>query len=171
MFERPEPTEYADYYGLYIGRVPEGDIRDLLASEIETTLELLRDIPARLETHRYAEEKWSVREVVGHMLDVERVFAFRALSFARRDTEPLPGMEQDGWALASNAHQRPLPELADELEAARRSHVAMFRGFDDEAALRAGVASGFRFTVRSIAYVLVGHEIHHRSVLAERYLD
>lgn len=170
MFERPQSSEYADYYGLYIGQVPEGDIRELMASEIESTLEMLRGVPAERETHRYAEGKWSVREVVGHMIDVERVFAYRALAFARRDPAPLPSMEQDGWALASNAHQRPLSELADELELTRRGHVVMFRGFDDEVALETGVASGFRFTVRSLAYCLVGHEIHHRKLLAERYL-
>lgn len=170
MFERPERSEYADYYGLYIGRVPEGDVRELMASEIESTLELLRGVPAERETYRYAEGKWSVREVVGHMIDVERVFAYRALAFARQDPAPIPGMEQDRWALASNAGRRPLGELADELELTRRAHVALFRSFDDEMALATGVASGFRFSVRSLAYCLVGHDIHHREVLAERYL-
>lgn len=171
MFERPETSEYADYYGLYIGQVPEGDIRELMASEIETTLELLRGVPGERETYRYADGKWSVREVVGHMIDVERVFAYRALSIARRDPAPLPGMEQEGWARASNADRRPLADLAEELEVTRRAHVALFRSFDDETALATGVASGFGFTVRSLAYCLVGHDIHHRKVLADRYLE
>lgn len=171
MFDRPEPSEYADYYGLYVDRVGEGDIRDLMEREMRTTLELLAAVPEEREVYRYAEGKWSVREVVGHIIDVERVFAFRALCFARHAPEPLPGMEQDDWALASNANHRPLAELARELETARRSHVAMFRGFDDSVALDTGVASGVHFSVRGLAYCMVGHEMHHREILADRYLE
>lgn len=171
MFERPQSSEYDEYYGRYIDQVPQGDVRRLLETEIESTLELLGRVPAERETYRYAEGKWSLRDVVGHMIDTERVFAFRGLWIARGAPEALPGMEQDDWAELSNAHRRPLAELADDLAAARRGHVAMFDSFDDAAATRTGVASGCRFSLRAIAYILVGHEIHHRKVLRERYLE
>lgn len=170
MQHRPEPTEYEPYYGLYIDQVPEGNVVELLESELEAMLGLLRAIPADREPFRYAEGKWSIREVVGHLIDTERTFGHRALVFARRDPARLPGIDQDEWANASNAYGRPLGELLDEFEHVRRGHVAMFGGFDESAGSRSGIASGCSFTVRSLAYILVGHEIHHRKVLRERYL-
>jgi uncharacterized damage-inducible protein DinB len=170
MLSRPTTDEYAEYYETYTRRVPEGDILELMDSELEATLAVLASVPAERETYRYEPGKWSIREAVGHMIDTERTFAFRALWFARDVGLPLPGMEQDEWAAVSNAHERPLAELAAEFAAARRSHRAMFAGFDAEAPTRSGIASGVSFTVQSIAWILVGHEIHHRTILEERYL-
>jgi uncharacterized damage-inducible protein DinB len=170
MLSRPTTDEYAEYYETYTKRVPEGAILELMDSELEATLALLASVPADRETYRYEPGKWSIREAVGHMIDTERTFAYRALWFARDVGLPLPGMEQDEWAAVSNAHERPLADLAAEFAAARRSHRAMFASFDDEAATRSGVASGVSFTVQAIAWILVGHEIHHRAILQERYL-
>ncbi len=170
MLRRPEADEYDGYYALYVRQVPAGDVLETLSRQIELTGETIARVPPELETFRYQSGKWSVREVVGHMADVERTFAYRALWFARADPSPLPGLEQDDWGAASNASERPLAELYAELALARMSHVAMFRGFDDAAWLRRGVASGFEFTVRSLPYLMAGHEIHHRRVLEERYL-
>jgi uncharacterized damage-inducible protein DinB len=170
MLSRPASDEYAEYYGTYTNRVPEGEILELMDSELEATLELLASVPADRETYRYQPGKWSIREAVGHLVDTERTFAFRALWFSRDVGLPLPGMEQDEWAAVSNAHERPLAELAAEFATARRSHRAMFASFDDEAATRSGIASGVSFTVRSIPWIMVGHEIHHRAILQERYL-
>ena len=170
MLPRPASDEFDDYYGLYIGQVPEGDVFETLATEIEATGELVARIPPELETHRYEAGKWSVREVLGHMLDTERVFADRALWFARGSGESLPGMDQDRWAEASNAGERPLGELFAELAMTRMSNLAMFRSFDLETWSRRGTASGCEFTVRAIPFILAGHEIHHRRVLEERYL-
>jgi hypothetical protein len=169
MFDRPEPDEYAPYYANYIGKVPEGDIRDLLRSELPATIGPLRRLPAERETHAYAEGKWSIREVVGHLIDAERVFAYRALTFARGDVGPLPSMEEKDWAAISNAGARPLRGLLDELEALRASHVALFAGLAAGAAMRRGAASDAEFPVRALAYILVGHEIHTRGVLRDRY--
>ena len=168
--ERPAPSEYAEYYGLYVGQVPDGDVLEILERGVGETRELLDGIPPEWETHRYEPGKWSVREVVGHVLDAERVFAYRALSFARADPAPLPSMDENAWAVSSGAGRRPLASLLGELEHLRRSHVAMFAGFGDEVWDRRGVASGFELTVRAMPYILAGHEIHHRRVLAERYL-
>jgi len=168
--ERPGPSEHEAYYSTYIDQVPEGDVLQLLGTQIETTLELLASVSPELETHRYAPDKWTVREVVGHVIDAERVFAHRAFSFARADASPIPGMDQDEYAAASNAAVRPLAELASELEAVRSSTLALFRGFPDEAWTRSGVASGFSFSVRCLPFIIAGHEIHHRRGLVENYL-
>lgn len=171
MLQRPAPDEYDDYYGLYIRQVPaEGEILETLGRQIELTGEIVGRVPAELETHRYAPNKWSVREVLGHMLDTERVFAHRALWFARASPEPLPGMDQDPWARVSNAGERQLADLFGEFALTRMANLAMFRSFDDRSWLRRGVASGCLFTVRSMPFILAGHEIHHRRVLEERYL-
>ena len=170
MLERPAESEYDPYYDLYIGQVPEGNVIACMGSELAAMLELLRATPTERETYRYAEGKWSIREVVGHLIDSERLFGYRALTFARGDAGPLPGMDQLQWAEESNANGRPLGELLPAFEHLRRGHIAMFGTFDQATGTKAGVASGCSFTVRSLAYIIVGHEIHHRRVLEERYL-
>lgn len=170
VFARPSPGEHDEYYGFYIGQVPDGEVLETLERQVEETVALLRGIPAARETHRYAAGKWSIREVVGHLIDAERVFGLRALHFARSDPAPLPSLEQDDWARASNAHDRSLADLVDEFLAVRRGHVLLFRGMNADAALRRGVASGREFTVRSIPWILAGHERHHAKLLRERYL-
>lgn len=168
--ERPSPSEHEAYYSIYIDQVPEGDVLEILSTQIETTVDLLASVSPELEEHRYAPDKWSVRQVVGHVIDVERVFAHRALTFARCDAAPLPGMEQDEYAAASNAAVRPLAELAAELAVVRQSTLTLFRGLPDDAWTRTGMASGFSFTVRCFPFIIAGHEIHHRKGLMENYL-
>jgi len=166
---RPAPDEYAPFYESYIGKVPaDVDVLELLASDHARSEALLRQ--AGDETFRYAEGKWSVREVVGHLIDTERVFSFRAAHVARGDGAPLPGMDQEIWASASNAHDRPLAELLAEWSAVRRSTLALFRGLPQEAWDRRGLASGAEVTVRALAAIILGHERHHRQILCQRYL-
>lgn len=165
------PSEYAPFYQTYVGRVPEGDILEILSGQMADTLGLFRSVPSELEEYRYGPGKWSVREVVGHLIDTERIFGFRALAFARGDATPLPGMEQDEYAAGSNAASRPLSELAAEFAAVRIATVALFRGFSDDAWGRVGIASGCSFSVRSLAFIIAGHEIHHRAGLEENYLS
>ena len=167
----PEPSEYGDFYHGYVRQVPDGDVLEILEKGARHTYFLLAGISEDWHDYRYQPGKWSLREVVGHMIDVERVFAYRALSFARRDPAPLPSMEQDDWAAASNAHRRPLLALLDDFRAARDSSLAMLRGLGDGAWDRRGVASGCELSVRACAYILAGHEIHHRKVLEERYVQ
>lgn len=171
MIPRPNPSEYFEYYDRYIRRVPERDVLSVLADGLEETLALLDDVPVELEECRYALGKWSLREVIGHIIDTERVFAYRAFHFARRDPAPLPSMEQDEYAEASNAGRRPLGDLAEEFEAVRRSSILLFGSFDDTMLGLRGIASGREFSVRCIPYIVAGHEIHHRSVIIERYLQ
>ncbi len=168
--QRPDPTEYGEYYGLYIDQVPEGDVIEILEQGVARTFDLLGGIPEAWETYRYQPDKWSLREVMGHVVDVERLFSYRALSIARGDPADLPSMDQDQWAAASNAGDRPLALLLIDFSCARMSSRSMFRSFADDAWDRRGVASGFEFSVRSFPYILAGHEIHHRRVLEELYL-
>lgn len=166
---RPDRSEHADYYRLYIDLVPDGDILMTLREQLGDTLRLLQSVPAERETYRYAEGKWSIRGVVGHLIDAERVFAFRALAMAREDDIDLPGMEQDGWAANSEADRRALGELSEEWAALRRANVHMFASMDEETGRRTGRASGFDFSVRTFPWIIAGHELWHRQLLERDY--
>jgi hypothetical protein len=167
--DRPGADEYAPYYGGYLERVPGGDVLATLESQIGGTLALLRSVPAAREGWRYAPDKWSIREAVGHVIDVERLFSFRALWFARSAEGALPGMEQDDWVRASNAGARELADLLAEWETLRASTLRLFRSLAPDALGRRGVASGVEFTVRAVPWIVAGHELHHRLILVERY--
>ncbi len=167
---RPDATEYEEYYGLYVNQVPEGDVLEILGAGVGLTAQALDGIAPELETHRYQPGKWSLREVLGHAVDVERVFSYRALSFARADPSPLPSMDQDQWVADSNAGERTVASLLEDLGHARASSLAILGSLPGEAWGRRGIASGFDFTVRACAWILAGHEIHHRKVLVEKYL-
>lgn len=170
-FRRPGDTEFAPYYAGYVGLVPDGDFLKNLEQQGKDTQKLLRGVSEEKSKYRYAEGKWSVREMVGHIADAERVFTYRALTFARGDTAPLPGFDENTWAKVSTAHSRTLASLLDELQAVRASSLALFGSFTDEEIARGGVASKNPVTVRAIAYIVAGHERHHVNVLLERYLS
>lgn len=170
MLERPDPAEHDPYYGLYIDLVPDGDVLEILATQLTDTVVLLGNVPAEKEVTGYAPGKWSVREVVGHLIDTERTFVYRALAFAREDPSALPSFDQNDYATSSNANVRPLSDLSDELKDVRNSSVALFRSFTDEMWLRRGIASDVSFTVRTFPFIVAGHELHHRAILADRYL-
>ena len=170
MIQRPEPDECDAYYHRYIGRVPDGDLLDILEQGVAETRSVVAGLTAERETYRYEPGKWSVREVVGHVVDSERAFAYRALAFARHDPAPYPSFDQNEYAAVSNANERPLPDLIAELSAVREANVLMFRGFEDETWNLRGVASGFEFTVRALAFIIAGHEIWHRGTLRKLYL-
>jgi hypothetical protein len=167
---RPLATDYAPYYGTYVSQVSEGDVLAVLAGQIDDTVALLRAVPRARWTHRYAPGKWSVSEVVGHLADTERIFAYRALRFARNDATPLAGFDENQYVPPANFDARPLPELAEDLRAVRLASVALFRGLDDAALARRGTANQVAFTVRAIPWIIAGHERHHVAVLKERYL-
>ena len=167
---RPRGDEYNEYYARYIGLVPDGDIVETLEREGVATQALLGSVPPEKEEFRYAPGKWSVREVVGHLVDVERLFSFRALVFAREGGGELPGMDQEAWARSSRAGSRPLAELAEEWAALRRANVLFFGSLSAEEGERSGVASGFEVTVRALAWMMAGHELYHRRLLLRDYL-
>jgi hypothetical protein len=167
---RPLPGEYAEYYGQYIHLVPDGDIVPILRGQIDSTLGLLRGVSDDKWNYRYAPDKWTTREVVGHLVDAEWIFTNRALRFARGDTTPVPGIEQDDYVARANFADRQAAGMLREFQHLRAANVALFESFTPEILLRTGVASECPFTVRSILYVIAGHELHHRSVLENRYL-
>jgi DinB family protein len=166
---RPGATEYAPYYGRYIDKVPEGDLLRTLESQARETQSLLSGLSEAKALHRYAPGKWSIKEVVGHVTDAERVFSYRALRFARADKTALPGFDENAWVPPANFDARSLKDLAAELDAVRRATVALFRGFDAAALARSGTASDNLVSVRAIAWIIAGHERHHVGLLHERY--
>jgi hypothetical protein len=168
--DRPERTEAAEYYFTYIDQVPAGDIRTILHTQRAETIDLLRRIPEERSLHRYAPGKWSIREVVSHLNDAERLFVFRALWFARGFDTPLPSFDQDIAIAGARANERPLSGHISEFESVRAATVAFFRHLPDEAWTRRGIASGNPFTVRALAYIGAGHVAHHARILRERYL-
>jgi len=168
--QRPAPSEYAPYYSTYIDRVGDGDILEILAAQNRDTRALLGKLPETRGDSRYAPGKWSLKQVVGHMADAERVFTYRALAFARADAAPLPSMEQEEWMAHSNFEKRSLASILSEFNAVRAATLALFESFDAAIGARRGTASGVAFTVRAMPYIVAGHELHHMGVVRERYL-
>jgi hypothetical protein len=168
--ERPAGDEYNPYYGRYIGGVPEGEMLVTLRDQLASTEALLREFGEARAGHRYAPGKWSVKEVVLHVADAERIFAYRALRIARADATPLPGFEQDDYVPTSGADARPLAELAAELRSVRAATITLFAGLPAEAFARRGTASNSPVSVRALAWIIAGHERHHARILRERYL-
>ena len=167
---RPASNEYAPYYGRYIDRVPAGDIVEILRTQIVETSSFLRGIPSDRTTSGYAPGKWTIRDIVGHLADTERVMSYRALRFARGDRTPLPGFEESEYAPHAHASDREMTDLVHELEVVRASTVALFTGLPANAWGRAGNASENEISVRALAAVIAGHERHHLAVIRERYL-
>lgn len=167
---RPGDTEYAPFYEGYVSLVPDGDIVETLARGLEETLKMLRAVPEMKAGSRYADGKWSIKEVVGHMCDTERIFAYRALAVARGDRASLPGMNQDEYMSGANFDARTLADLTDEFEHLRRATVALFRHLDEAAWSRRGTANNSEVSVRALAYILAGHEAHHAQIIRNRYL-
>jgi hypothetical protein len=166
----PAATDYAPYYGRYVSLVPEGDILATLTQQLDSTLALLRGIDEEKAGHRYAPDKWSVKELVGHIIDAERIFAYRALRFARNDRTELQGFEQDDYIRYANFDDCRLGELVDEFEHVRRANLHMLGHLDAEAWQRRGTASGAEVSVLALAYIMAGHEKHHVQILKTRYL-
>lgn len=169
LARRPAPGDCSQYLSGYVAAVPDGDILAALEREGARAVGLFRALPAHLADHAYAPGKWTIRQVVAHLSDSERVFAYRALRFGRADETPLPSFDQDAWLPHAHAETRPWSELVDELAAVRAASLHLFRSFAPEDWERRGVASGHPVSVRALAWVISGHEIHHRRVLAERY--
>ncbi len=168
---KPEETEYLPYYGKYISRVADGNIVNLLSEQLNETLTLLRGVSESQANSRYAPDKWSVKELLGHVIDGERIFAYRALRFARNDKTDLPGYEQDDYVRNASFDDWPLEELASEFEAVRRSTLSLLSHLDRDAWMRKGLANNSEVSVRALAYIIAGHELHHREILQSKYLN
>lgn len=167
---RPQGGEYAAYYETYVSLVPGSDVMAALEGQRLVMSQLLGARSEREGNFRYAKDKWSVKEVVGHIADSERIFAYRALRIARGDQTPLSGFEQDDYVKGGNFGERTLADLRDELAQVRAATVALFRGLSEEAWQRRGVANKNEVSVRALAFIIAGHELHHRHILEQNYL-
>ena len=167
---RPEKGEYAEYYERYVSLVEENDIVAVLERQQAELLEVFQKITEEKSLFAYAEGKWSIKELIGHLTDGERIFAYRALRISRADQTPIEGFEQDDYIENSNFKNTPLSELNDELLLTRRANLIFFKHLTDEAWLRTGTASENRVSVRALAFIMAGHIRHHLKILNERYL-
>jgi len=166
---RPADSEYNSYYQPYVKEVPDGDLLATLRAQRDSTAAVLAGISDKQAAYRYADGKWSIREVVGHVSDTERVFSYRALRIARGDTMDLPGFDENAWVPMGAFEERSMADVAAELRAVRDASLALFGSFSAEAWLRIGSASGHPVSARAMAWILAGHERHHLRILAERY--
>jgi hypothetical protein len=167
---QPDPTEYAPYYGRYVSLVTEPNILATLEQQLDGTRDLLGGLSEAQAASRYAPDKWSIKELVGHVIDTERIFAYRALRFARNDKTPVEGFDQDEYARNATFDACRLADLTTELEHVRRASLYLFGHLDGAAWLRTGTASGSEVSVRALAYIIAGHERHHVNILRTRYL-
>jgi uncharacterized damage-inducible protein DinB len=167
---RPQTTETAPYYFRYIDLISDEEIVPVIQSQMGETLQFLQGISEEKSLHRYEPGKWTVREVLNHVNDSERIFLSRAVWFARGFQDPLPSYDQEVAVEAARANNTPWTELVEEFRTVRLGTTSFFKNLPEDAWTRTGVASGNPFTVRSLAYIIAGHLVHHRRVLQERYL-
>lgn len=166
---RPQPDEFAPYYATYIDKVSENVLGEL-EHQINSLTNFLKNIPDEKAYYAYAEGKWTIKEVVGHMIDTERIMAYRALRIARKDETPLASFEENEYVANAFFNDRSLESLAEEFAAVRSGNVYLFKYLSEEELSRMGTASGKRVSVRALLYIIVGHANHHRQVIEERYL-
>jgi uncharacterized damage-inducible protein DinB len=163
-------TEYASYYSPYINALGNVNLIEELEKSISTFEEFLNQIPLEKHEFRYAEGKWTIKDIVQHLIDAERVFAYRSLRFARKDQTPLSGFDENEYVDATAADKRTLTDLLQEYKAVRLSTLYLFKSFSDEELMYTGIASNNSFTVRAIGFITIGHQKHHQRIIAERYL-
>jgi uncharacterized damage-inducible protein DinB len=169
--KKPSPTEYPPYAAMYINLLPnDGLILKHLAENLKSTKKFIKSLPAEKLLYRYAENKWTIKEVLVHIIDDERIYAYRAMCFARGEQSPLPGFEQDDYVRNSGADERDIENIMEEYEAVRRSTIALFNGFTEADFTKGGIANNYRSTVRALVYHLAGHELHHINLIKSRYL-
>lgn len=166
---RPEPAEYQPYYNGYVSMAPDGDPVATMMAQIPAVVSRFSGLPNATAGYAYAPGKWTVREVVGHLIDTERVFSYRATAFSRADVAPLPGYDQALWNPYGQYHERPLDRILDEWVATRKATIALADALPDNAWDRTGIASGYLFSVRALIWILPGHVNYHLAQVADRY--
>lgn len=170
MDRRPNANEYNPYYETYVGKVGEGNILAILSQQKQDIAAFFRGLSAERWDYRYAEDKWTIKEVLLHIIDTERIFAYRALRIGRGDSTPLPGYEQDPYVIKSGAQARTAASLVAEFEAVRAASLALFNHLSEDAWEELGTASDSPTTPLALAYIIAGHELHHVKIIKERYL-
>jgi hypothetical protein len=167
----PQADEYPEWVRTYVSKVPSGDLLAFLQQQHDQHLSQVADLSEVQLNYRYAPGKWTIKEVLGHIIDTERIMAYRALRFARRDTTELAGFDQDWYVENAFARKRDRADIVNEYSAVRRSSIELFRSFDEETLALAGIANQKRLTVRALGYTIAGHEAHHWQIIRERYLS
>ncbi|MEX2414590.1 MAG: DinB family protein [Paenibacillaceae bacterium] len=170
MIHRPAATEYSSYFAKYIERVASDDLLHELEIQLNETTDLLADLSEEQTSFRYAQGKWSVKEVVGHMVDTERIMSYRALRIARGDVTPLPGFDENAYVSHSNFSVRSLQSLLQDFSIVRQATLNLLDQLPAHAWPRVGVVSNNEITVRALGFIIAGHELHHRNVIIERYI-
>lgn len=169
-YDRPDASEYSAFYAGYIAKVPDGDLLRTLEQQDEDTMALLSAVPESQGDFAYAPGKWTLKDVIGHVADAERVFSYRALRIARGDQTPLPGFDENAWVPNAGCAARTLADLLGELRAVRAGTLALLRHLPPQATTRRGTASNAGISVRALAWIIAGHERHHLGIIRERYL-
>jgi hypothetical protein len=168
---RPDLTRVPDFYHGYINKVEGDDLNYLFQRYQVDSYNFFNSIPEERWSYRYAEGKWSIKELVQHLIDAERIFSYRALRFARNDKTTLAGFEEDSYVPMSNAEQRRKNDLVEEIKIVNTSSALLFKSFDEEMLEREGIANGSSIYVRAIGFIIIGHALHHRNTIRERYLN
>ena len=168
---RPSKNEYAEYYERYISLVSETDIVSAMQNQLHEAERFFAEITEEKAHYAYAEDKWTIKEVIGHLTDGERIFAYRALRISRADETPIEGFEQDGYIENSNFNSMKLADLIEEFTLLRKANLILFKNLTEDAWLRTGTASDATVSVRALAFIMVGHIRHHIEILRERYLS
>lgn len=167
---RPTLETIPGFYKGYVENVKDLDVIEALTQSSSVTLNIVRSIPENFGDYRYAEGKWSIKELLNHMMDAERIFAYRSLRFSRNDKTPLPGFEENDYAPQANAQGRTIQQLAKEMENLRQTTIDLYKSFSPEMLEREGIANSNKISVLNLGYIIAGHEAHHRKVITERYL-
>ncbi len=168
--KRPEENEYSDWYAGYVSLVQEADIISALQNQIDEIKDFFSAISVEKELYRYADGKWTIKEVLGHLIDGERVFAYRAFRFGRNDANPLTGFDENPYVANSNSNDRKLADLIEEFTLLRTANMFVFNNLKESDWDNIGIASENEISVRALAYIMVGHVRHHVKILKERYL-
>ena len=168
---RPSANDYAAYYETYIGKVTGDSIKDIIRTYSEPMLQFYTSLPENKADHAYAEGKWTVKELLLHIIDAERIFSYRALRIARQDQTPLPGFDENAYVPASKASGRSLQSLKDEFAAVRKATDMLLSNFDEDQLSQKGTASNQPVTANAIGFIIYGHMLHHKQILEERYLQ
>lgn len=163
-------TEFAPFYASYVAQVPDGDLLEELEISVHDLIRFVQNIPLDKYDYRYAEGKWTIKDILQHLMDSERIFAYRALRIARNDKTPLPGFDENDFADIAGGNERSIRDLLTELALVRQSTIHLFKTFSDEALVRMGTASGVAVSVRALGVIIIGHQKHHQKIFEERYL-
>jgi hypothetical protein len=168
---RPQPDEYPEYYNLYVNLVRDGDIVDILEQQSKDIQQFISSLKEESGDHTYAFGKWTIKEILGHLIDSERIFAYRALRIARKDKQNLPGYDSDEYVKSGNFYRRTLQDLREEMLLLRAANLKQFTNFDESDLSQKGVVNDMEFSVIAILYIMAGHELHHINFIKDNYLN